>query len=75
MIEEPSPARSGHEHSDRKLDVIVLGGGSEGTSGAFAAGLFVPSKTLRESALLLNRWGARKMLGVDIQVRSRGAAT
>src|SRR4051794_27847296 len=73
------------------FDLIVLGGGSAGTSAAFAAGLFgervalversevlggagantgtIPSKTLRESALLLNGWRARKVLGMDLQVR------
>src|SRR5260370_28951809 len=72
-------------------DLIVLGGGPAGTSGAFAAGMFgkrvalietsevlggagantgtIPSKTLRESALLLNGWRTRKILGVDVQVR------
>lgn len=75
----------------RDFDLIVLGGGPAGTSGAFAAGLFgkkvalverseflggagantgtIPSKTLRESALLLNGWRARKVLGVDVHVR------
>jgi NAD(P) transhydrogenase len=73
------------------FDLVVVGGGSAGTSGAFAAGSFgkkvalvercerlggagvntgtLPSKTLRESALLLNGWRARKVLGVDVQVR------
>src|SRR5258708_39896732 len=75
------------------FDLIVLGGGPAGTSGAFAAGMFgkkvaliessdvlggagtntgtIPSKTLRESALLLNGWRARKILGVDVQVRQQ----
>jgi NAD(P) transhydrogenase len=75
----------------KDFDLVVLGGGPAGTSGAFAAGLFgkkaalverseflggagantgtIPSKTLRESALLLNGWRARKVLGVDVQVR------
>jgi len=77
--------------SDRHFDLIALGGGPAGTSGAFAAGHFgkrvalveasgalggagsntgtIPSKTLRESSLLLNGWRTRKLLGVDVQVK------
>src|SRR5258708_13825861 len=75
----------------KNFDLIVLGGGPAGTSGAFAAGRFgkrvaliessgvlggagvntgtIPSKTLRESALLLNGCRTRRILGIDIQVR------
>jgi NAD(P) transhydrogenase len=74
-----------------QFDLVVLGGGSAGSSGALAAGLFgkkvalverseflggagtntgtVPSKTLRETALLLSGWRTRKILGVDLRVR------
>ena len=77
----------------QNFDLIVLGGGPAGTSGAFVAGRFgkrvaliessevlggagantgtIPSKTLRESALLLNGWRSRKILGVDVQVRQQ----
>ena len=77
----------------QNFDLIVLGGGSAGTSAAFASGLFgkrvalierseflggagtntgtIPSKSLRESALLLNGWRARKVLGVELQVRQQ----
>jgi NAD(P) transhydrogenase len=75
----------------REFDLVVIGGGPAGTSGAFAAGQFgkrvaliessdalggagantgtIPSKTLRESSLLLNGWKTRKLLGVEVQVR------
>src|SRR5258705_1272593 len=77
----------------QNFDLIILGGGPAGTSGAFAAGMFgkkvaliessevlggagantgtIPSKTLRESALLLSGWRSRKILGVDVQVRQQ----
>lgn len=74
------------------FDLVVLGGGPAGTSGAFAAALFgkrvalvepsdllggagantgtIPTKTLRESALLINGWRTRKLLGIDLHLRT-----
>lgn len=75
------------------FDLVVIGGGPAGTSGAFIAGQFgkkvaliekdpvlggagtntgtIPSKTLRESAVLIAGWRARKLLGLDVSVRPR----
>lgn len=72
-------------------DLVVLGGGPAGTSGAIAAGILgkrvalvekaarvggagintgtIPSKTLRETSLMLNGWRARKLLGVDLSLQ------
>jgi NAD(P) transhydrogenase len=72
-------------------DLIVIGGGPAGSSGANAAALFgkrvalveraaaiggagfntgtLPSKALRESALLISGWRARKLLGVDLSFK------
>jgi NAD(P) transhydrogenase len=69
-------------------DLVVIGGGPAGWSGANAAAAFgkrvaliereatiggagfntgtLPSKALRESALLLSGWRARKLLGIDV---------
>ena len=74
-----------------KFDLIVIGGGPAGISGAIAAATFhkkvaliekaqllggagintgtIPSKTLRESALMISGWRARKLLGLDMSVR------
>jgi len=79
--------------SARSFDLVVIGGGPAGTSGAFVAGQFgktvaliekskvlggagantgtIPSKTLRESAVLIAGWRARKLLGLDVSVRPR----
>jgi NAD(P) transhydrogenase len=76
------------------FDLVVLGGGPAGTSGAIAGGLMgrkvalvekeprvggagintgtIPSKTLRETALMLSGWRSRKLLGVDLSLQ-RGA--
>ena len=76
------------------FDLIVLGGGPTGISGATAAGLLgkkaalveqaavlggagtntgtLPSKTLRETALVLAGWQSRRLFGVDLSLR-RGA--
>ena len=73
------------------FDLVVLGGGPAGTSGALAAGLFgktvalveraaqlggagintgtIPSKTLRETALMLSGWRSRRLFGVDLSLR------
>ncbi len=73
------------------FDLVVIGGGPAGSSGALAAARFgkrvalvereehvggagintgtVPSKALRESALLMSGWRARKLLGVDLSIR------
>ena len=72
-------------------DLVVIGGGPAGTSGALAAAAFgkrvalvegeahvggaglntgtVPSKALRESALVISGWRARKLLGVDVSIQ------
>jgi NAD(P) transhydrogenase len=72
-------------------DLVVIGGGPAGASGALAAGLFgkrvalverearlggagvntgtIPSKALRESALVISGWRARKLLGVDLSLK------
>lgn len=74
------------------FDLIVIGGGPAGISGALTAAAFgkrvalveqtgmlggagintgtVPSKTLRESALLLNGWRTRKLLGLQVTQRA-----
>lgn len=73
------------------FDLVVLGGGPAGTSGALAAALLgrrtalveqaavlggagvntgtIPSKTLRETALLLSGGRSRQLLGVDLSLR------
>ena len=73
------------------FDLIVIGGGPAGASGALAAAIFgkkvaliekapmvggagintgtIPSKALRESALVISGWRARKLLGVEVSVR------
>jgi len=75
----------------KSFDLVVIGGGPAGSSGAVAATLFgktvalvekeiqvggsglntgtIPSKALRESALILSGWRARKLLGVDVALR------
>ena len=72
-------------------DLIVIGGGPAGVSGALGAALFgkrvalverearlggagintgtVPSKALRESALVIAGWRSRKLLGVDLTLK------
>ena len=76
-------------------DLIVLGGGPAGSSGALLAAAFgktvslieqtghlggagintgtIPSKTLRESALLLSGWRARKLLGISMARREEAS--
>lgn len=73
------------------FDLIVLGGGPAGTSGAAAAGFLgrsvalvekagqlggagintgtIPSKTLRETALVLSGWRSRRLFGVDLSLQ------
>lgn len=73
------------------FDLVVLGGGPAGTSGALAATLLgkrvalveqaafiggagvntgtIPSKTLRETALMLSGGRSRQLLGVDLSLR------
>jgi NAD(P) transhydrogenase len=73
------------------FDLVVLGGGPAGTSGALAAALLgkrvalveqaafiggagvntgtIPSKTLRETALMLSGGRSRQLLGVDLSLR------
>src|SRR5881394_1670462 len=74
-----------------QFDLVVLGGGPAGASGAAAAGLLgkrvalvekaalvggagintgtIPSKTLRETALMLSGWRSRRLFGVDLSLR------
>jgi NAD(P) transhydrogenase len=74
-----------------EYDLVVLGGGPTGTSGAAAAGLLgkrvalvemnpllggagintgtLPSKTLRETALVLAGWRSRRLFGVDLSLQ------
>jgi len=74
-----------------EFDLIVLGGGPAGTSGAAGAGLLgkrvaliemagklggagintgtIPSKTLRETALVLSGWRSRRLHGVDLSLQ------
>ena len=76
---------------DEEFDLIILGGGPTGTSGAAAAGLLgkkaalveaaprlggagintgtLPSKTLRETALVLAGWRSRRLFGVDLSLQ------
>ena len=71
-----------------KFDLVVLGGGPAGSSGAMTAGLLgkkvalvekagliggagintgtIPSKTLRETSLMLSGWRSRKLFGVGL---------
>lgn len=78
-------------------DLIVIGGGPVGISGAIAAGILgkrvlliekervvggagintgtIPSKTLRETALLLSGGRSRKLLGIDLSVRRETTVT
>jgi NAD(P) transhydrogenase len=73
------------------FDLVVIGGGPAGSSGAVTASLFgkrvalveketrvggaglntgtIPSKALRESALVLSGWRARKLLGVEVALK------
>jgi NAD(P) transhydrogenase len=73
------------------FELVVLGGGPAGASGANAAGFFrrkvalveqaslvggagintgtIPSKTLRETSLMLSGWRSRKLFGVDLSLR------
>ncbi|MGZ8346424.1 MAG: FAD-dependent oxidoreductase, partial [Allosphingosinicella sp.] len=73
------------------FDLLVLGGGPVGTSGAAAAGLIgkrvalvekagllggagintgtIPSKTLRETSLVLSGWRSRRLFGVDLSLQ------
>lgn len=77
--------------SSNIFDLVVLGGGPAGASGAAAAGLFgkrvaliertgmlggagintgtIPSKTLRETALVLSGWRSRRLYGVDLSLQ------
>lgn len=76
---------------EEEFDLLVLGGGPAGTSGATAAGALgksvaliersallggagintgtIPSKTLRETALMLSGWKSRRLYGVDLSLR------
>jgi NAD(P) transhydrogenase len=74
-----------------QFDLIVIGGGPAGTSGAAGAGFLgkraalvelagmlggagintgtLPSKTLRETALVLSGWRSRRLFGVDLSLQ------
>src|SRR6188474_3088421 len=74
-----------------RFDLVVLGGGPAGSSGAMAAGLLgkkvalvekaqivggagintgtIPSKTLRETSLMLAGWRTRRLFGVDLSLQ------
>jgi NAD(P) transhydrogenase len=74
-----------------RYDLVVLGGGPAGVSGAIAAGMLgkrvaliekeavvggagintgtIPSKTLRETALMLSGGRSRRLFGVDLSLR------
>lgn len=83
--------------SPAQFDLVVLGGGPAGSSGAAAAGLLgrkvalvekaaqvggagintgtIPSKTLRETALMLSGWRSRQLHGVDLSLRREATVT
>src|SRR6186713_652414 len=74
-----------------EFDIVVIGGGPAGTSGAGASGFLgkraalvemagmlggagintgtIPSKTLRETALVLSGWRSRRLFGVDLSLQ------
>ncbi len=74
-----------------RFELVVIGGGPAGVSGAIAAGILgkraaliekeamvggagintgtIPSKTLRETALVLSGGRSRKLFGVDLSLR------
>ncbi len=76
----------------KSFDLIVIGSGPAGSSGAVTAAIFgkrvalvekeasvggaglntgtIPSKALRESALVLSGWRARKLLGIEVSLKS-----
>jgi NAD(P) transhydrogenase len=76
-----------------EFDLVVLGGGPAGISGAGTAATFgqrvalveeqveiggaglnsgtVPSKTLRETAVTLSGWRARRLFGIEVSLRRR----
>src|SRR6266567_2873479 len=78
---------------DHSFDLIVLGGGPAGTSGAAGAGFLgkrvalvemagmlggagintgtIPSKTLRETAMVLSGWRSRRLFGVDLSLQRK----
>lgn len=83
--------------SPESFDLVVIGGGPAGTSGASAAGLLgkkvalieqaaqvggagintgtIPSKTLRETSLMLSGWRSRRLFGVDLSLRREATVT
>src|SRR5713226_3751872 len=76
---------------NHSFDLMFLGGGPAGISGANTAAIFgkrvalveklgkvggagintgtIPSKTLRETALVLSGWRSRRLFGVDLSLR------
>ena len=101
MVARPMDFQAGARERPRgkvmsnHFDLIVLGGGPAGTSGAASAGFLgkrvalverlpvlggagintgtIPSKTLRETALVLSGLRSRELYGVDLSLR--GEAT
>jgi len=81
----------------QNYELVVLGGGPAGITGAQTAAIFgrsvalverephiggagintgtIPSKTLRESALLMSGWRSRQLLGVEVAVREDARLT
>lgn len=79
------------------FDLVVLGGGPAGASGASSGGLLgrsvalveqaawiggagintgtIPSKTLRETSLMLSGWRSRRLFGVDLSLRREATIT
>lgn len=76
-----------------EFDLIVIGGGPAGASGAAAAGFLgkraalvelagmlggagintgtIPSKTLRETALVMSGWRSRRLFGLDLSLQRK----
>ena len=79
------------------FDLIVIGGGPAGLSGAISAGILgkhvaliekeqhvggtgintgtIPSRALRESALVISGWRTRKLLGIELSLKREATVT
>ncbi len=82
---------------DQSFDLIVIGGGPAGASGAAGAGYLgkrvalvemegmlggagintgtIPSKTLRETAMVLSGWRSRRLFGVDLSLQHKATVS